>query len=191
MVHVGVRLREIREQRNLSLRALAEQCRLSTNAISLIERGDSSPTVSTLQRLATALGLPITEFFEQKDNDPVVMTRRGSRLQAEGAGVRMQSLGTGLKNQQIEPFIIAIEPGSDPGEAVEHPGQELAYCTAGEVRYVVDGRVYELEAGDSVLFDAGLPHYFWNASSESAEMLLIFSAGSRADLARRRHLRHS
>jgi transcriptional regulator with XRE-family HTH domain len=62
-VDVGGRLRDIRQERGLSLRALSEVCGLSVNAISLIERGISSPSVSSLQRLAVALDVPITAFF--------------------------------------------------------------------------------------------------------------------------------
>lgn len=62
-LNVGQRIRRLREQRQLSLRALARLCGLSTNAISLIERGENSPTVSSLHALATALGVSITDFF--------------------------------------------------------------------------------------------------------------------------------
>ena len=64
--NVGQRIRMLRDQRKLSLRALADRCGLSINAISLIERGENSPTVSSLHVLATALGVPITDFFEEK-----------------------------------------------------------------------------------------------------------------------------
>lgn len=62
---VGHQLRSLRNERGLSLRALAELCELSPNTISLVERGETSPSVSTLHRLATALGVPITAFFTE------------------------------------------------------------------------------------------------------------------------------
>ena len=62
-LNVGQRIRTIRERQGLSLRAVAERCGLSLNAISLIERGENSPTVSSLHHLATALNVPITRFF--------------------------------------------------------------------------------------------------------------------------------
>ena len=71
---VGQNIRELRTKRKLSLRALAELSGLSTNAISLIERGDNSPTVSSLHSLATALGVPVTAFFEQHTDGLVIHT---------------------------------------------------------------------------------------------------------------------
>ena len=62
-VDVGNRLRELREMRKVSMRTLAQNSGLSANALSMIERGKASPSVSTLCRLADALGIPITDFF--------------------------------------------------------------------------------------------------------------------------------
>src|SRR5574338_29572 len=62
-VNVGERLRELREARNISIRALAARSGLSANALSMIERNKASPSVSTLYKLADALGISITSFF--------------------------------------------------------------------------------------------------------------------------------
>ena len=77
---VGARLRILREQRGLSLRELAERCDLSFNAISRIERGENSPTVSTLHQLANALSVSITAFFEAGHEEATVLIRRDRRL---------------------------------------------------------------------------------------------------------------
>lgn len=63
---LGNRLRELRRQQGLSLRALAEKSGLSANTLSLIENGKTSPSVATLQQIALALNIPITAFFEIK-----------------------------------------------------------------------------------------------------------------------------
>ena len=62
-VDVGTRLRQLREERNMSMRSLATASSLSANALSMIERGKTSPSVSTLYKLADAMGVPITTFF--------------------------------------------------------------------------------------------------------------------------------
>ena len=62
-IDVGLRLKELREARNISMRALATKSGLSANALSMIERGKTSPSVSTLYKLADALGVSIPEFF--------------------------------------------------------------------------------------------------------------------------------
>src|SRR4030042_2705083 len=105
---VGFRLRELRDRQGLSLRALAERCGLSINAISQIERGENSPTVSTLHRLATALNLPITDFFQSEVRQTVIYTKQDTGLRSQTAGAVMESLGIGLSNQQLEPFRMTI-----------------------------------------------------------------------------------
>jgi transcriptional regulator with XRE-family HTH domain len=187
--NVGPRIRAMREQRRLSLRALAARCDLSINAISLIERGENSPTVSSLHMLATALGVKITDFFEDSHEHAVVFVRHNQRLATRGSGLVMESLGIGLRNQQLEPFMVMVEPGAgDASESIVHPGQEFVYCLTGEIRYRVASQSYCLRSGDSLLFDATQPHCFRNIGESSAQVLLIFQAVEGSHLARQRHL---
>ncbi len=189
LVALGPRIRALREDRRLSLRALAVRCELSTNAISLIERGESSPTVSTLHRIATALGTRITDLFEDRDEAAAVLTRRDERLSSSTPGLLMESLGIGLRGQRIEPFIVTLDPGPWPGDPVVHAGQELAHCLDGRVEYSAGSAVYELQAGDSLLFEASLPHSFRNPGETPAQFLLVLAADEAGDIARKRHLR--
>lgn len=187
--NVGPRIRAIREQRGFSLRALAERCNLSINAISLIERGENSPTVSSLHLLATALGVKITDFFEDAREHAVVLVRRDQRLATQGDGLMMESLGIGLRNQQLEPFMVTVDPGvGNTSETIIHPGQEFVYCLAGEIQYQVSGQIYCLKSGDSLLFEATQPHCFRNIGESSAQVLLVFQAVDGGYLARQRHL---
>ena len=101
--NVGARIRSLRDEQGYSLRALAERSGLSVNAISLIERGENSPTVSSLHRLAKALNVPITDFFHEESKQSVVYVRRQTGLRSESEGVTMESLGIGLTNQKMVP----------------------------------------------------------------------------------------
>ncbi len=186
---VGQRIRQLREQRGLSLRALASQASLSINAISLIERGEASPTVSSLQLLAAALGVPVTAFFEPEHEQTVVFVRPEQRLHAQVNGILMESLGIGLRGQQIEPFRLVLEPGSGSlEEPITHPGEEFAHCLEGEVAYRIGSQHFRLLPGDSLLFSAGQPHSFHNPASAPAVLILVFCAGDAIHLARQRHL---
>lgn len=172
---VGKRIKELRTQRGLSLRALAELSKLSTNAISLIERGENSPTVSSLHGLASALAVPITAFFEQHGDGRVIHLKREQRPISETAGVRMENLGSGLPHQQIEPFLMVIEPGgsSTSGE-ITHSGEEFMYVLNGKLICTISGQDYDLEEGDSLLFLASQPHIYRNHTKSAAQILIIF-----------------
>lgn len=190
--NVGQRIRSIREERGWSLRALAERCGLSINAISLIERGENSPTVSSLHLLATALGVSITDFFEDEREQAVVFVRPMARLRSEANGIVMESLGIGLRNQQLEPFLIRVAAGAgNIDQPVSHPGEEFVYCLEGEIDYCVGDHVYQLESGCSLLFEAAIPHCFRNTTETPALLMMTFHAGEGSYLARRLHMEFS
>ena len=187
--NVGVRLRVLREQRALSLRELARQCGLSFNAISRIERGENSPTVSTLHSLATALRVPISAFFEDASEQLTVLIRRHQRLSFDGHGISMESLGTGLRDQQLEPFQVTVAPRAGNGDGpIIHPGQEFVHCLEGCITYRVNADAYHLEAGDSLLFVATQPHSFHNAGDQAARLILVCQTDSGSSTVGQRHL---
>jgi transcriptional regulator with XRE-family HTH domain len=186
---VGQRVRTLRERQGLSLRALARRSGLSLNAISLIERGANSPTVSSLHLLAGALSVPITDFFQDGSQQAVIFLRPAERLRTEAGGITLESLGSGLRNQQVEPFLFTVHPGSGNIEQpITHGGEEFVYCLQGEIAYKVGERVYALEAGCSLLFNAALSHGFSNRSKKPALLLMVFNTAEGGHLARRLHI---
>ena len=188
--NVGTSIREIREAKGYSLRALAERSGLSVNAISRIERGESSPTVSSLQQLATALSVPINQFFERGTKYSTVLVRKTQRLRTRGEGVLFESLGSGLPGQMIEPFLMTLLPGAEGGEKpISHAGEEFVYCVEGEVEYLVNDEWHRLEAGDSLLFQSPQPHMCRNTSlNQAIVLLIILAAEENVPLARHQHL---
>lgn len=174
---VGTRLSELRQERGLSLRALAKESGLSVNAVSRIERGESSPTVSSLQRLARALEVQITEFFRIQPEHCTILVRAPDRLRTRGDGILMESLGTGLRGQRLGPFLMTLLPGSSGGEEpITHGGEEFVYCLEGEVDYLVGEDWYRLRPGDSLIFLASQPHACRNTGLEKARLLLVVQA---------------
>jgi transcriptional regulator with XRE-family HTH domain len=174
--NVGTQVKALREREGLSMRGLAERCGLSPNTISLIERGATSPTVSTLHRMATALGVPITEFFGRVGAQAcVIHSRPGARPFSGSAAVRLESLGSGLEEQSLQPFLVTMSPGADSGPGtMSHDGYELVYCLEGVLEYVIEEQNYRLESGESLLFEASRPHCWRNPGSDPSVFLLVF-----------------
>ncbi|GAH10014.1 unnamed protein product, partial [marine sediment metagenome] len=167
---------------------LAQRSGLSLNAISLIERGTNSPTVSSLHLLAGALNVPITDFFQDGSQQTVIFLKPETRLRTEAGRITLESLGSGLPNQQLEPFLFTVH--QDTGnidQPITHAGEEFVYCLKGEVAYKVGDRVYPLEAGYSLLFSAALPHGFSNKGEKPATLLMVFNTAEGGHLARRLH----
>ncbi len=186
---LGAKLRDLRQERHLSQRELAAQAGVSPNAISLIERNEISPSVATLQRLASALSVKMSYFFEEEDVfASVIFIPASQRPALSSRGVTIAGIGRRLRSQELEPFFILLAPGADSGrQPAIHTGHEFVCCLQGTVEYEVDGRVYLLNEGDVLLFEAELPHYWRNSTERQAELLLILQIPNGSDEPIRRH----
>jgi transcriptional regulator with XRE-family HTH domain len=185
---LGSKLRTLRKERDLTQRELASQAGISANAVSLIERDEISPSVATLQRLATALNVKMSYFFDEDGQTDVMHIRASERPFIESKGVTIESIGQRLRGQELEPFFISLAPNSESGRRhVIHSGHEFVYCVRGRVEYEIDGEIYLLNAGDFLLFEAQLPHHWRNPTEEKAELLLILQTPNESDESIRRH----
>ncbi len=177
-IDVGMRLRALREARNLSMRALAAASGLSANALSMIERGKTSPSVSTLYKLADALGVPITAFFtmEEKPLDEVVFIPAAERPRVPFSRGVWEGLGGERFVGRVEPFVLTLESGAMSGpHHLVHSGHEFVFCLRGELEYVVENKIYRLHAGDSLLFAANLRHRWRNPGNVVTNVLFVLS----------------
>lgn len=171
---VGDRLRSLRSERKLSQRSLAQLAGISPNSISLIERDEISPSISTLQTLAGALRVRISFFFEEESEQKILHVKPADRTAMESQGVHIESIGSRIQSQEIEPFLVKLSPHTSSGERqVIHTGHEVVYCLQGKFEYLIDGTVYLVEQGDFLLFEAGFPHLWRNPFDTQAEFLLI------------------
>lgn len=188
-IQVGQKIREIRTQTGLSLRSLSERSGLNVNTLSLIENGKSSPSVSTLQQLSQALDTPIAVFFEtEPDEKHVVFTRAGQRPGTQFGSAQMENLGKDFAGHAVQPFLVTLLPGNGSGDRlIVHTGYEFVYCISGSVHYRIDGVDFQLEAGDSLVFEAHRPHCWENAASEVARILLILYPTDSKEIVGGRH----
>lgn len=174
-VDVGKQIRLLREQRKFSQKALAEASGISRNSLSLIERGQTSPTVSTLKSVARALSVDINAFFQPFDQARVVATKRIRRPRLLLDHGELEDLGLGMFDPLMTPLLLQLEPGARSGPALSHEGQDFIYCLSGEILYTVNGRSFVLQPGDSLFFDGQLPHRFTSTGTETAHILIVLS----------------
>lgn len=176
-IDVGGRLRELREARSISMRTLATRSGLSANALSMIERGRTSPSVSTLYKLADALGVPITEFFgPQADKQDILLTKADERTRVPFSRGVWEGLGGERFSGRVEPFILTLESGASSGQhTMVHTGHEFVFCLRGQLEYLVEKQYFHLDAGDSLLFAAHLNHRWRNPGNTVVNALLVLS----------------
>ncbi len=188
-INVGGNLRRLREEKNLTFRTLAERSGLAINTLSLIENGKSSPSVSTLQQLGLALGVPITAFFEiQTPQANIAYIKACQRPRAIVEYGHLEDLGAGSSIQNIEPFILNLEPNASSGaQDCVHTGYEFVFCLEGRMAYTIEGKPYLLEPGDSLLFEAHLPHHWQNLSQNISRAILVLHPTDENDSPTGRH----
>lgn len=187
---VGRRLREIRNLRGYSLRVLAGHSGLNVNTLSLIENGKSSPSVSTLQSLAKALRVPITDFFAVDPVEKHVVYTSATQVIQAGFGIsQMVNLARDLAGNEFQPFIVTLQPGMGSGDKrIVHTGHEFVYCLKGTLCYHIEGDKYQLNEGDSLVFEAHLPHCWENCSDDTTRILLILCPDDEREEVRSRHI---
>lgn len=183
-VDVGNRLRQLREARKVSMRTLATMSGLSANALSMIERGKTSPSVSTLYRIADALTVPVTDFFGPEEiRQKVVFLKADTRTRIPFQRGLWEGLGGEQFVGRMMPFMLTLETGATSGPSnVIHTGHEFVYCVRGQLEYQVENETYLLEAGDSLLFAAQLKHRWRNPGGVVTNALIIISDFSEGDL---------
>lgn len=188
-VDVGAGVRAIRNQYGLSIRALAELSGLNVNTLSMIENNKTSPSVSTLQRLAMALHVPITAFFEVgREQRSVVFQKAGQGRRVTFEHGSLENLGGGLSLRGGIPLLVSLDPGSSSGpEPIVHTGLEFVYCLEGSLTYIIREERYDLEPGDNLIFEAHLAHRWGNFSAQPSRSLLIICP---ADERERPHEQH-
>lgn len=158
------KLREIRQQRGLTIQELAEACNVSTSLISQVERGKVVPTLTTFWRMCEGLNIPMHHFFE-KEQDESMVVRNGQRklIQFPGSHVQYQLLSPSLQGQ-IEFLLVELVPGKahDPEGMVTHRGEECGYVLEGELVVRLGAQEIHLQQGDSICFPSSTPHRFVN-----------------------------
>lgn len=176
-VDVASSLRQLREARGISMRTLATKSGLSANALSMIERGKTSPSVSTLYKLADALGVSITAFFgPETEKKQIIYLKSDERTRMSFTRGVFEALGGEQFSGRVEPFMLTLESGATSGpHSIVHTGHEFVFCLRGRLEYHVEKQVFNLSAGDSLLFASKLQHRWRNSSGNVVSALIIIS----------------
>lgn len=171
---LGPKIRELRQQKGLSLQQLAERSDVSAAAIHKLERSGMVPTIATLMKLANALNRPVSYFVDEESviDRPVVYTAagQGRHVYTSKSGLELRSISGAYGRFFMAGAAAIVSPRADSGrKAMEHPGEELVYVVSGSLQFEVDGVTHRLGAGDALHFRTDRPHRWCNPTAEPAE----------------------
>lgn len=167
-LRIGQQIRDLRQDRRMTLQDLSTETDLSKPLLSQIENEQVIPPLATLLRISKALKVPLQTFFEEEDNtQKCLVVRAGDsnpfhRRPKQGSTpqpYRYHSLAYGKKHKHMEPFMVEFDPHqADQTNAVQHPGEEFLYLLEGQIELCHGDETYLIEPGDSVYWDSSEPH---------------------------------
>jgi transcriptional regulator with XRE-family HTH domain len=174
---VGRRIRELRNQRRLTLADLGERTGLSLPFLSRLERGAATMTIANLVRITAALAVPLKDMFEDGPRPARLALSRAGDAGAEplaASGYSYRRLAAGMPDASAEAFELEFPVTSSPiVPLVRHAGEEVLYVLSGRIEFQVGEERFEMRAGDCLHFDAEQPHMGRNLGRAPARMLMV------------------
>ena len=178
---LGQKIRDIRKARAITLDVLTMRTGLSTGYLSKIERGLSSPPIATLSRIASSLGVKLSDLFEAYEenrrisivgpSERKVLTRQG-----QSYGYHYESLAHKRQNKLMEPFVIRLTPNPTDKRMFVHGGEEMLYLLEGEIIMTFGEDRYPVtESGTCIYIDASVPHRADCKGEADALVLVVLS----------------
>ncbi len=169
---LGQALRAARRERGLTVEALAAAAGVSSGLISQLERGQGNPAFLTLRRLAEALGLPVAHFVQgPPSSGMLVRADQRKRLHLPDADLVYELLTPSLQGK-LEVLITQIPPGwTNVLKPFAHEGEECIHLLEGTLEVTVGETRFVLEEGDSLTYEAQVPHWYANDSGATARLL--------------------
>ena len=182
---VGLKIKGIRESKNLSIEEIADRSGLSVEQIVSIENDQNLPSLGPLIKIARALGVRLGTFMDDNDSLGPVVCRavdreRDSSISFSNGAVDSRKhmeyhpLAQQKAGRHMEPFVIDINPEESPEfQLSAHEGEEFIYVMQGEVEIVYGKEVFRLEEGDSIFYDSIVKHHVHGAPGKSAKILAV------------------
>jgi transcriptional regulator with XRE-family HTH domain len=175
---IGERIRRVRTDQGLTLRAVAETAGVSPGTVQKIEAGRLVPSIQIFMRVAAALGRRASYFLGDEDGtvELRVIRRGGGRVLPTRSRMRISAVAETLHDPKMEAYLVELPAQARSGRPLGYRGELLFYCLRGGVKFWSRGRTETIRAGDTLHLKADIPHHWQNPTDIPAEMLVIWAA---------------
>ncbi len=184
---IGEKIRKLRREMDLTLQQLSDKTGLSKPLLSQVENGHVVPPVATLIRIARSLGVNISHFFQEEEEDlRVAVTRPDERKNigvrahhpSDEMGYSYESLEIHKARKSMQPLLVTFaRSGEKSLRYYSHDGEECVYILSGQVEFISDEGKYKLAPRDCLYFDSEIPHAFRSIGEEPAKALVVLYPG--------------
>lgn len=174
---LGKKIRYIREEKNMSIKELAEKLGISNSHISQVERNISSPSITMLKNIANVFDIPMTSFFndEIEKGSTVIRRKERKKIMLPNSNFTYEMLSPSTVSE-FQLLLTRIEEGGRLGEnPIGHKGQECCFINKGQVEFTINNEVYKLEEGDSIYYPENTPHNVVNSGKGEAIIISVIN----------------
>jgi transcriptional regulator with XRE-family HTH domain len=176
---IGNRIKNLRTSQRITLKELAKTTGLTTSFLSQLERDLTSPSVSSLEKIAQALNTKVGNFFEKEERKELVFIKKGMGKKSidKEKNIASESLASGFLNIKMQPFVFALGSGAELTKELIYPqGEKFGMVLKGKVELWYDSEKLTLEEGDSIYcaFTQKLQRIVNIGEDETRLLLVVF-----------------
>lgn len=171
-MELGTKLRDMRQQKNLTQEELADRCELTKGYISQLENDLTSPSIATLIDLLNALGSNLSDFFHEDAEEKIVYTEP-EYIEKQSDGMKLEWVIPNAQKNMMEPVLVELEAGADTRIDFPHEGEEFGFVLEGRIAIEKAGKKHTAKKGASFYFTANKEHRIVNIGKSKAKFIWI------------------
>lgn len=180
LVELAQRIKRMRLERHLTLEDVCASAGLTRSWLSKVENFRVTPSLPALGKIAEALGITTSELLEGLDEKPQIVhirphERKVVQRDEQISKIIYEALAHKRAHRRMDPFLLTIPAGTCRKTPLSHEGEEFLIVLKGSTDFEYADTTYHLKAGDSLYFDAGVPHRLINVTKRDAQVLCVFS----------------
>ena len=171
-MQLGRKIRDLRQQYNLTQGELADRCELTKGYISQLENDLTSPSIATLTDILNALGTNLSDFFRESPDEKIVFTPE-EYIEKTGDGMVWNWVIPNAQKNMMEPVLVELEPGAAAPDDYPHDGEEFGFVLERRIAILVGGKAHCAKKGESFYYTANREHHIVNKGKGKAKFLWI------------------
>ncbi len=169
---LGEKIKQMRNQKGLTQKELADRCELTKGYISQLENNLNSPSIATLTDILAALGSNLAEFFQEEAEEKIVYSKN-EFIEKNEDGVLWSWLIPNAQKNMMEPVLVELAEGVATAGDIPHEGEEFGYVLEGKIAIVLGKKHHICKKGEAFCYSSGKPHSILNKGKGKARFLWI------------------
>lgn len=172
-MRIGKTVRKLRLKAGLTQEELANRADLTKGFISQVENDATSPSISTLNDIVSALGVNLCDFFRNDQGPQKVIYGKDDWMVSGDSekGYTLTFLVPRAHQQRMEPILVSLEPGHSTPVDQGHEGEEFGFVLTGQITLFLGSESYRVKKGECFFYPADAPHNLTNSGKRRAQLL--------------------